>query len=531
MKRLAVSADEVKDEFGMLFLPVYKEILTEMLTGLKNIQTWFEDNPEKIHAWGNTFLGTLYDVEAEVVRVSMLLDKIGGSMTNVGMLFTGIGQAFGREGSPMQKAFEFFAQSNIDLANRYEESNKRLEDLALKRNALDNPPPIPKSNSTEAAAGGAAAAARDSAEKNHLLMEQNKSLLASYWSVNDAIAKLIGTNKEQANAQDMVYFSSKEYLDLIKNNAPLAQAILDEQKHLHSLQTIDAAYKDLTAHLAALKEMEGTGQAIQAMNTEMMTDPFERQRQAQKDSYSKRLDDIKNYVTQKEALLASYDALGISRIDQRYQDEQALINKAKDTEFAIEQKYAHDQIALEQQIAIEKIQILSTTIGQVAQLMMTGNKREFEEGKKLAEAEAGINVALAMVKVNGELGPIYGTVAAVGIVAATSAQISKIEGQQYTALAAGGPVEAGGSYLVGEQGPELIKMGSAGTVIPNNALAQAGKEQLDATHDLVNAVKENTAAVTKFADGLTKNDGMLTNFFGYFWLNLADANVGLKGLL
>jgi hypothetical protein len=38
------------------------------------------------------------------------------------------------------------------------------------------------------------------------------------------------------------------------------------------------------------------------------------------------------------------------------------------------------------------------------------------------------------------------------------------------AKAIGGPVSAGNSYLVGEQGPEVITMGGNGTVIPNNQL-------------------------------------------------------------
>jgi len=39
----------------------------------------------------------------------------------------------------------------------------------------------------------------------------------------------------------------------------------------------------------------------------------------------------------------------------------------------------------------------------------------------------------------------------------------------------GGPVSAGGSYLVGERGPEILKMGSrGGTIIPNNAIGGGG---------------------------------------------------------
>lgn len=41
------------------------------------------------------------------------------------------------------------------------------------------------------------------------------------------------------------------------------------------------------------------------------------------------------------------------------------------------------------------------------------------------------------------------------------------------ARAAGGSVEAGGMYLVGEHGPEVVKMGASGTVVPNHQLRQA----------------------------------------------------------
>src|SRR6202007_189288 len=41
------------------------------------------------------------------------------------------------------------------------------------------------------------------------------------------------------------------------------------------------------------------------------------------------------------------------------------------------------------------------------------------------------------------------------------------------ALATGGPVAPGGSYLVGEQGPELFQPAGNGTIVPNAALSAA----------------------------------------------------------
>jgi hypothetical protein len=47
-------------------------------------------------------------------------------------------------------------------------------------------------------------------------------------------------------------------------------------------------------------------------------------------------------------------------------------------------------------------------------------------------------------------------------------------GGKQGAKAAGGPVAAWGSYLVGEQGPELFVPTTSGNIIPNHALASYG---------------------------------------------------------
>jgi hypothetical protein len=51
---------------------------------------------------------------------------------------------------------------------------------------------------------------------------------------------------------------------------------------------------------------------------------------------------------------------------------------------------------------------------------------------------------------------------------------SAIAGMFGGARASGGPVSAGKTYLVGEQGPELVTMGSSGYVTPNHALGGGG---------------------------------------------------------
>ena len=46
------------------------------------------------------------------------------------------------------------------------------------------------------------------------------------------------------------------------------------------------------------------------------------------------------------------------------------------------------------------------------------------------------------------------------------------------ARAAGGPVDAGLAYLVGEQGPELFVPRGAGSIVPNGASAGAARPQI-----------------------------------------------------
>jgi phage-related minor tail protein len=53
--------------------------------------------------------------------------------------------------------------------------------------------------------------------------------------------------------------------------------------------------------------------------------------------------------------------------------------------------------------------------------------------------------------------------------------------------AAGGPVDAGVTHLVGENGPELFTPSGSGTIIPNHALGGAGGTT-NVTNNYINAI-------------------------------------------
>ena len=72
-------------------------------------------------------------------------------------------------------------------------------------------------------------------------------------------------------------------------------------------------------------------------------------------------------------------------------------------------------------------------------------------------------------RIKGALG-LGGGAAAPSGVTASPGDAAAMSGSVDAAKAAGGPVNRGRTYLVGERGPEIFKPATGGTVIPNKAL-------------------------------------------------------------
>ncbi len=92
---------------------------------------------------------------------------------------------------------------------------------------------------------------------------------------------------------------------------------------------------------------------------------------------------------------------------------------------------------------------------------------------------------------------------------AKAAQAAITQTQQQTVMmssqptgkrASGGPVEAGGTYLVGEQGPELFSPASGGTILPNHTLTTAGSGGGGAQPVTVNVMQGAVVTVTGQGD-------------------------------
>ena len=107
------------------------------------------------------------------------------------------------------------------------------------------------------------------------------------------------------------------------------------------------------------------------------------------------------------------------------------------------------------------------------------NKAAFKAYQAFAIAKATMDTftsaqaAFASMAAIPIIGVPLGIAAAAGAIAIGMARVSAIRNQQYSGRALGGPVMAGQSYIVGENGPEMFTPATSGGVTRNNDLQPA----------------------------------------------------------
>ena len=206
----AQAADKFNDSLGALkgnITNIADSVGKELIPQFTDLINWFKDT-SVTQGWGKSVLKTFYEINAEVLRVSMLLDKFGGSATSAGMLLFGPGAALGNENS--KKQFEKLAGWNVLYEKRYEEHEKALLDIAIKYNKLMEQD-TEKTNTAKTtsvkkhtdaqiiAILGQADADKTAAEAYKKLLEENKQFNASY--IQD-IENILDTKEKLKNFDD-----------------------------------------------------------------------------------------------------------------------------------------------------------------------------------------------------------------------------------------------------------------------------------------------------------------------------------------
>tara|TARA_R110002167_G_scaffold45515_5_gene136737 strand:+ start:51 stop:1931 length:1881 start_codon:yes stop_codon:yes gene_type:complete len=161
-----------------------------------------------------------------------------------------------------------------------------------------------------------------------------------------------------------------------------------------------------------------------------------------------------------------------------------------------DEKDRRDKESADKRIAMENFVLSSTAsiAGDLSALAASKGEEGFLAYKRLAQAQIAISTAMAAMRAYSEGGPYAGPILAGLITGIGAAQAAQVEQQQYTgARAMGGQVSGGQSYVVGEQGREVITMGSqGGFVTPNHKLG--GGENVTVVNQIGNSVSGNTRA-------------------------------------
>ena len=111
----------------------------------------------------------------------------------------------------------------------------------------------------------------------------------------------------------------------------------------------------------------------------------------------------------------------------------------------------------------------------ITSMMAQGGEESFQAYKRLAQAQAAIAGSLAFIKALASGEPPFNIIQAASIAALTAVNIASIDQQTYQgARAMGGSVTGGNSYMVGENGPEVVTMGGSGVVTPSSVNNNGG---------------------------------------------------------
>lgn len=177
-----------------------------------------------------------------------------------------------------------------------------------------------------------------------------------------------------------------------------------------------------------------------------------------------------------------------------YQDYQERQTEILDRETQERMKIEEDAERKKQRMQQQSLQASQGFFGNLAYIAQQGGEDSFEAYKALAMAEAGIAGSLAFIKALASAPPPFNFMLAGSVAAATAVQMAVISGQEYKQRAMGGQVSAGDSVLVGERGPEMLRMGSSGGhITPNHQMGGEGMN-LTVVNQIETGVQDTVAA-------------------------------------
>jgi len=133
---LARHLENLKVMAGKAITPALAEIVDALTSSIAALNDELDgDGKDAIEKWGINFRLAIISIRAEILRLGMLLDKVGGTMTSAQMLLYGPGSALGFKSS--QDRFKRAADRNIMFEQLYNDKDRQLLELAKKYNEIE----------------------------------------------------------------------------------------------------------------------------------------------------------------------------------------------------------------------------------------------------------------------------------------------------------------------------------------------------------------------------------------------------------
>lgn len=138
------------------------------------------------------------------------------------------------------------------------------------------------------------------------------------------------------------------------------------------------------------------------------------------------------------------------------------------------EQIARDRVAFEKKTEYDKTQFFVEQSATVFNALGAQNKKAFQAAQALNIAVALMNTYRAATVALATYPFPFSLVAVAAAVATGMAQVAAIRSQSYSGRALGGGVMGGGTYLVGERGPEIFTPNVNGSITPNSQLGGGG---------------------------------------------------------
>ena len=302
------------------------------------------------------------------------------------------------------------------------------------------------------------------------------------------------TNKQFLNFYDLLMktgLSSRLMAEEAKKRSLLeSSAFIQQVGYLKEISRLRSDFED-EAFLAKVTEVE----QIQALRNADIID-HEQYLQAMQANELRHMDLMQEATKKRHEYEARIRLMGMNYV----QNGIALSNEEQ-------KKIAADRANFEMKTDYQKTQFVLENGATIFNALGAQNKKAFEAAKALNIAVALMNTYRSATVALASYPFPFNLVAAAASVALGMAQVAAIRSQTYSGRALGGGVMGGGSYIVGERGPELFTPTNSGSITKNSDLASMG----GTTNVNFTIVANDTRG---FDELLTQRRGLITQIIG-----------------